>query len=276
MAISAGIVWSATIQTIEPTTPQPEIKNVAVPPIPEPIVQKAASLPVVNAKIYVPILMYHYIRAYTDLTDPLGIQLSVSPATFDKQLATLAAAGYQTISLQDFAARKIKDKSIILTFDDGYDDHYTQALPILQKYHDTATFFIVSGFVGRSEYMTKAQIQQLADAGMEIGGHTIGHKNLASMEYEPAVKEIALSMTDRAPVFAYPSGKYNPVTLDIVSGLGIEAAVTTNLGVATETSSLYELPRIRVKEPTDLLKVINEEISIAKRRTLPSQRSITN
>jgi len=273
MALTATLIGAALYRNTLPPATESLVAVKPSQPVKEPAVQKEAPLPPVPAKVNVPILMYHYIRDYTDPNDPLGIQLSVSPSTFDKQLATLATAGYETISLEDFVAKRYKPKSIILTFDDGYDDHYTAAWPLLKKYHDTATFFIVSGFVNRTRYMTKDQIQQLKDAGMEIGGHTVDHKNLATMPYDKAIEEVFLSMTGRDPVFAYPSGQYNIETLDIVSALGNQAAVTTNLGIATEESPLFELPRIRVKEQTDLLKVIAEETAIAKHQLPPSQRS---
>ena len=69
---------------------------------------------------------------------------------------------------------------MVLTFDDGYDNHYTNVLPILEKNKATATFFIVSGFLGRAGYMTAPQVQQLKLAGMEVGGHTITHLNFSN------------------------------------------------------------------------------------------------
>ncbi len=273
MLIGASLVWVALYRGIETSAARPLITSSKTEPVEEPAVQDDSTVPSGQAGRYVPILMYHYIRDYQNVDDPLGIQLSVSPATLDEQLSTLKTAGFETISLEEFAAGKFKPKSIVLTFDDGYSDHYTAALPILRRYDFTATFFIVSGFIGRTGYMSAPQIQQLKLAGMEIGGHTVTHLNLANASYEKAINEISTSMLSRDPVFAYPSGKYNPETLDIVSGLGIKAAVTTNLGVATENSSRYELPRIRVKERTDLLKRINEETAIAKRQLPPSQRS---
>lgn len=229
---------------------QPE--NTVVTPIP--------------GSVFVPILMYHYIRDYRNENDILGEQLSVAPATLDRQLAIIKAEGYETISLSDFAAKKYQGKPIILTFDDGYKDHFTNALPILDKYDFSATFFVATGLLGKDGYMTEAEVTQLKAAGMEIGGHTINHKNLANTQYEKAIEEIASSLRGRDKVFSYPSGKYSFETLDIVSGLGIKAAVTTNIGIATEMSNIYELPRIRVKEKTDLLKRIGEETAIAKKQ----------
>jgi len=222
---------------------------------------------------FVPILMYHYIRSGVDPSDNLGIQLSVSPEKFRQQLSVLKDAGYQTISLSDFAAGKYKPKSLVVTFDDGYVDQHDNALPILKELDMKATFFIVRNFIGTNGYMNKTQIDNLLIAGMEVGGHSMSHKNLANLEYEQQTKDIAGSMENFAKVFCYPSGKYSPVTLDIVSGLGVKAAVTTIYGIATDQSKIYELPRIRMVEHTDILKRISEETAIAKKQLSPSQRT---
>lgn len=238
----------------------------------DPVDQTAGNLKT-GTRVAVPILMYHYIRDYRNPQDPLGEQLSVSPAKFREQLALIKNSGYQTISLENFASGKIAKQSIILTFDDGYLDHYTAAFPLLQEFKMTGTFFIVRDFQGQANYMSKFQVAELEAAGMEIGSHSLNHKNLASMEYEKAVADISLSMVNRDSVFAYPAGKYSPTTLDIIDALDIKAAVTTNLGVATENSSLLELPRIRIKEKTDILKRIKEETLIARGELSTSQRS---
>lgn len=208
--------------------------------------------------VSVPILMYHYIRDYQSETDQLGVQLSVTPQAFRRQLQSLRQAGYETISLSEFAAGRLPSQPIILTFDDGYVDHYQNALPILQESGYTGTFFIVSDFVGRDGYMDESQVTNLKLAGMEVGGHSTLHKNLTRLDFEAAIKDIAESLVGREPVFSYPAGHYSYETLDIVSGLGLKAAVTTEPGVASTDSNLYELPRIRVKEATNILRRIAE------------------
>lgn len=226
---------------------------------PEPVIQRQINYQQPRPQVTVPILMYHYIRAYQSETDNLGVQLSVAPETFDRQLTALKRAGYRTISLTDFALGNYGVKPIILTFDDGYLSHYSEALPILQKHRFLGTFFIASGLLSKNGYLNREQVEEMAAAGMEIGGHTVTHRNLEKAPYEQAITEIYQSLIGRDQVFAYPSGRYGPETLDILSGLRIKAAVTTNFGLATEKSELLELPRIRVKEKTDILKVIEQE-----------------
>lgn len=236
----------------------PHLSNTQ-PPDAEPIIQTSQPAPKAVKKT-VPILMYHYIRDYQVQSDQLGIQLSVSPAKLDTQLSLLERAGYETVTLTDWIENKTKvKKPIILTFDDGYDDHFTEALPILQQHNMVATFFIVGGFVGRPGYLTATQIASLKTAGMEIGGHSMSHLNLETAKYPRALEEITKSLTNTGSIFAYPSGKYSTETLAILTTLKVKAAVTTNLGLATDQSNPLELPRIRVKENTDILKIIAEE-----------------
>ncbi len=230
------------------------------------------ALPKTNGKLEVPILMYHYVRDYTDEADPLGIQLSVSPLIFEAQLLRLKAVGYHSASLNDFANGTLPLKPIIFTFDDGYKDQYQNAFPLLKKYGFTGTFFVIGNFVNQDRYMSAHDIQDMKASGMEIGGHSLSHLNLANASYERAVLEISRSLIGYDNVFCYPSGQYSYETLDIISGLGLKAAVTTQQGLATDQSNLYELPRIRVKEHTDILKTIGElrGIKVPSKASQPS------
>jgi peptidoglycan/xylan/chitin deacetylase (PgdA/CDA1 family) len=249
-----SIIWYVYFQ--DHSTGQPVASSAVIK---EPLVQQEQTTPKAKQAVHsTPILMYHYIRDYKNPDDPLGEQLSVSPDTLRKQLQTIKSAGYEPIPLEDFINKKFPKKPIILTFDDGYADHYSAAFQILKEYNMIGTFFIVKGFVNSPGYITDAQLQEMEKEGMEIAGHSVTHRNLATASYEIAIAEISVSMQGRSPVFAYPAGKYGEMTLDIVSGLGIKAAVTTNVGIATEKSPIYELPRIRIKENTDILKTINE------------------
>ncbi len=273
LSILIGLVWRADrlYQAIKsPTNPATVVK------VSETLSQANSPLPTNPQKITftVPILMFHYIRDYTNSNDPLGIALSVSPSRFQSDLEILKTAGYQTISLEDYYLGRLKPKSIILTFDDGYDNHYLEALPILSSEGMTGTFFIIHGFIGMPGYVSATNVKSLAQAGMEIGDHTVRHRNLAALSFATAYQEIIggePGMT--APVFAYPSGEYNQDTVTILRNLHFHLAVTTKLGIATNLSPLFELPRIRVKENTDVLKVISEQLQLLRRPpvSVPSQ-----
>lgn len=203
----------------------------------------------------VPILMYHYIRVAPE-GDTLGQNLSVTPDNFDIQIKGLVDDGYASIKMSDLVDPELKaisqaihdqKKPIVLTFDDGYEDAYTNALPVLQKYQMIGTFYIIRNYVGRSEYMSQDQIDKMAADGMEIGSHTLTHPNLASLSEEDQYNQIHDSK-DNATTFCYPAGKYNDTTLNLVEGAGYTTAVTTNIGIASEKSDMFELPRVRVED----------------------------
>lgn len=201
----------------------------------------------------VPILMYHYIRT-APLNDNLGASLSVDPLNFALQVKWLKDNNYQTIFLKDladpqkFAIKKVLAeglKPIVITFDDGYRDAYTEAFPVLKNNGFSGTFFIIRESVGKEMYLTQEQINIMAQSGMEIGSHSLSHPNLAKAWPESARKQIFDSKND-AEVFCYPSGQYSQQTIDLVKQAGYVAAVTTEPGLANEKSNLFALPRVRI------------------------------
>lgn len=205
----------------------------------------------------VPILMYHYIRV-ADANDKLGQGLSVTPDNFDAQIKGLVDDNYVSIKMDDLADPNLsaiskiineKKKPIAITFDDGYADAYTSALPILQKYQMTATFYIIRDYVGRPEYMNQSQIDILASDGMEIGSHTLSHPDLATLSDTNQRTQI-FNSKDSTNSFCYPSGKFNDTTISLVKEAGYTTATTTKIGIANETSNLLKLPRVRVENGT--------------------------
>lgn len=100
-----------------------------------------------NAK-NVPVLMYHHVH-------PLKSPLNVQPDVFERQLQALKQGGYRTLTIEQFAdymnGKPVPDKSILITFDDGYLNNYTYAYPLLQKYGMTGVLFVVTGWVGEGE-----------------------------------------------------------------------------------------------------------------------------
>lgn len=202
----------------------------------------------------VPILMYHYIRDAAG-EDELGQNLSVSPENFGRQMQYLAENDFAPVKLADLADPELKaiskvyndkKKPIVLTFDDGYEDAYSAAWPVLKKYDFFGTFFIIRNFVGKEMYMTQIQIDQLAAAGMEIGSHSLSHPDLAKADAADAREQIFDSKKE-AQVFCYPAGKYNDTTVRLLKEAGYIAAVTTKAGIADEKSDLFELSRVRIQ-----------------------------
>lgn len=124
-----------------------------------------------------------------------------------------------------------KQTVVSLTFDDGVEDQYTNALPILQQYGMHGTFYIITGYVGvNSAYMTLPQIQALASAGNEIGGHTVLHPYLTQLSGDEATREICgsrdtlLNWGFQPTDFAYPYSDASPSTENIAQNCGFNSA----------------------------------------------------
>lgn len=169
--------------------------------------------------VNVPVLMYH---AVSD--DMWGInELFVSPSSMDEQLAYLVENGYDAIWFEDLAHVADYDKPVILTFDDGYDDNYTELLPLLQKYNVKATVFVIGNAVGMSHKMTEEQIREMAASGLvSIQSHGYTHDDMdvmgeETLEFELSeTKKVITRMTGRIPyVLCYPTGKYSNLTLEV-------------------------------------------------------------
>jgi peptidoglycan/xylan/chitin deacetylase (PgdA/CDA1 family) len=227
------------------STPSPEnsasgnpLLNVSAPELsttPSPATQPA--LTGIRAKI----AMYHYVRVVNAKKDPLGYRLSVTPEELDHQLTLFQSLGYHAMSMADLAAGKGDDHAIVFTFDDGYEDFYTNAYPIFKKHGWTATLYVISGKIG-GDYLTWDQIRELHSAGFEIGAHTVNHRNLSTLTETQQKIEIIQSKQDiehqiNVPVdtFAYPSGQYNATTVKIVQDAGFTTAVTTAFGPVRAT-----------------------------------------
>jgi peptidoglycan/xylan/chitin deacetylase (PgdA/CDA1 family) len=208
--------------------------------------------------INVPILTYHYIRINPDRFDRLGFALSVTPADFAAQMDWLKESGYHPITAGDLSAylrgaRGLPSKPVILTFDDGYADFYTTALPILRAHDFRATAYVVSGFVGWPNYMTAAQVLEADRSGIEIGSHTVNHPNLTNLSYG----SVRAQLTDSKrflehllghPVtsFCYPSGKVNSMVAWQVADVGYDSATTTVFGFRHTLADRYIWTRLRV------------------------------
>ena len=204
-----------------------------------------------------PILMYHRIDVDRP-KDAVGRSLTVQPSSFDAQLEYFKSAGIAVISMEQLYRRILEhrtvERTVVLTFDDGYADQYRYAVPLLQKYGDGATFYVVTGMLGRPAHLTWPQLRDMARLGMDVAAHGVAHTDLSAMSARAQTGQIDGSVDVlrgrlNVPVdsYAYPSGRFNRETLRIVERAGIPLAVTTDAAFVLRPASPLELTRIRVK-----------------------------
>ena len=197
----------------------------------------------------VSILMYHKIGAPP--ADSRLEKLWVSAKKFEAQMEYLKRKGYEVITFKDLADDLVKDgrKKVIITFDDGYRNNYTEAFPLLKKYGFRAVFYVVSATVGKKnlwhdadveepiEMMGARELREMTAAGMEIGGHTVSHKNLDRVEAGEAEREISENKNELEKLtgekiisFSYPYGGFNDKVKQIVEQAGYRYAVIIKQG----------------------------------------------
>ena len=207
---------------------------------------------------YVPIVYYHYIRINPNPWDRVGFSLSTPPAMFRMQMQYLADHGFHVISLHQ-AVVAIKNHSglpsrpVVLTFDDGYADFYTAAIPILRSHGFTATSFVISGRMGWGGFMTPSEVVAADGMGFTIGAHTVDHVALAAQTparatWEMKQSKLTLEELLGHPVldFAYPYGSFNGYDMAQARSLGFETAASTMYGSVHSAGQLFELSRMRI------------------------------
>jgi peptidoglycan/xylan/chitin deacetylase (PgdA/CDA1 family) len=208
--------------------------------------------------VIVPILLYHYVEYVRDSGDTIRKSLDILPNIFVSQVETLQNAGFTFITpsyvSEVINGKKILPKKpIILSFDDGYGDFYTDVLPILERYHVTAVQYVISGFIDHPNYMTSDQLREVIGSGLvEIGCHTMHHPNLkyenvisARQEINGCKHDLKSQFGIDTVSFAYPYGGYNDTTPTLVENAGFTNAVTTNPGVVIAKNNIFLIPRIR-------------------------------
>jgi peptidoglycan/xylan/chitin deacetylase (PgdA/CDA1 family) len=220
------------------------------------------------AQFEIPILMYHYIRTVDDPEkDIIGAKLSVTPAHFDTQMKWLKNEGYITVNPEYLLSPvKLDKKPVIITFDDGYLDAYTEAYPILKNYDFKATFYIITDYVNSPYYMTWDQIKEMKKYGINFGSHTLTHPDLTKINSETLDNQLRWSknkldseLNSTITDFCYPSGKYNNDTIAKLKELGYKTAVTTETGMASQESDLFKLPRKRIQDDSNLALLLAQK-----------------
>ena len=212
------------------------------------------------------VLNYHKI-------DNTFISLAVRPDDFEAQRKYLSENGYHTISpdeLYDSLAGtgELPENPVLITFDDGYVDNYTNAYPILKKYGFKATIFVITSFLGKDKnYMTWDQARELDANGISIESHTVDHKSMTDltdeqlrMELVESKKKAEKELGHPVEYMAYPTGTYNLHIAEMVKEAGYKAAFTIKYGNVDKASNIYALERVPIFHTEDTNKDFLERI----------------
>jgi len=217
--------------------------------------------------------MYHHVTDNPPGTPvELESRLIVTRAEFARQLEYLRCAGYASITVSQlfdgmYNGAPMPPKPIILTFDDGYADAFTDALPLLQQYGFRGTFGIITGYVGAQPYVSWPQVVAMADAGMEIISHSVTHEDFNKSSDEIVREQAVLSKAALEehlgrPVefLTYPSGEpfYRGTeerqrrVVEILREAGYRGALAVRNSMVQDPANPYALNRVRVNGGEDL------------------------
>lgn len=208
------------------------------------------------------ILMYHSV-------DNNEIFFTVKPKIFARQMAYLKKRNYRVISLEKLvnyleSGEKIPQKTVVLTFDDGYQDNYFNAFPILKKHNFPATIFLTTGSVGKKmnnaqniplKILNWQEIDEMHRSGLiDFQPHTVNHQESNKQEIIDSKKEIEKKLNKKCKFFAYPRGLYNDEIIDILKNNRFKAARTLENGKVNQGDNLFKLKRISVNSTTSFIQ----------------------
>jgi len=220
----------------------------------------------------VPILMYHSIsgRASSAFAD-----FAVPPARFAEQVRAIREAGFRAVTMSELARLRRggtwpAEPLVAVTFDDGYRDFVSEALPVLRDAGLSATLYVTTGYVGgTSSWLASedegdrpmlgwSELAEVASEGVEIGAHSATHPQMDLLAPSALRRETTTPRTeleDRLSVavqsFAYPYGYARRQTRTAVQSLGYDNACGVADLVNTATDDLFALPRLTVTPQYD-------------------------
>jgi len=224
--------------------------------------QLPARLP--DRSLAVPILMYHRINVVSADTPRESRGLTVHPHDFARQMGWLHDHGYTSITQRDLwdallCGRRLPRRPILITFDDGYRDVFFHASPVLRRLGFRATAYVVSGRIsaGDPSFLTWPLLRALERRGIEIGSHTVAHRDLTSLPDAALLDDLRRSrrtlerrLGHPVPWLAYPFGRNDARVRRQARHAGYLLAVTTQPGALASAREPLALPRLRVLDTT--------------------------
>lgn len=209
-------------------------------------------------------LMYHEIETPPrELcnNDPGYVRYCVNEPAFRAQIDRLKSDGLHGVSVGDVMKSEATSNNgasssrnaVVITFDDGCETDLTIAAPILRDVGFNATSYVTFDHLERRGYLTKVQLRELADSGIEIGSHAMTHRYLHDLSDAELVTEIAGSkkaledITGKPVVqFSCPGGRWDERVLRVAREAGYDSLVTSEIGMNSRRTDPFRLTRVAV------------------------------
>ncbi|WP_276354687.1 polysaccharide deacetylase family protein [Cohnella caldifontis] len=162
--------------------------------------------------------------------------------------------------LEGWEEGRLPPKPVVVTMDDGYENQYTAAFPILRRTGMKATIFAVTGNIGKTDRLAWGQLQEMEASGLvDAQSHTVTHPDLTKLNPSEKAQELKESrnaiyrhLGHRPIAFAYPYGQYDQASIEAVRLAGYRYAVTGEPGYAERSQGLLALHRILIMNKTEM------------------------
>lgn len=225
------------------------------------------------ARDAIPILLYHSV-----VDGPEGDHWSVSPAAFAAHLDHLVEGGWRSATVSELAeaisaGREVPEKTVCVTFDDGFADFYSNALPLMEERGIVSTLYVTTSPVGNGRspdnvwhapMLSWEQLAEITGRNVEIGGHSHHHLELDTLRPSVAFDEVATckaQLEDHLGIpvhsFAYPHGYSSPGVRAAVRRAGFQSACSVKNALSSPRDDVFTLPRLMLHRDTTLERLRN-------------------
>lgn len=202
------------------------------------------------------ILMYHRVLDASEVTPSIHPGMYVTSESFSRQLEYLSKT-YHVVTLEEMeewflGKRKIDGTPCLITFDDGWEDNYRNAFPLLRKFSMPAAIFLVTEQIDREGMLTWSQVREMESAGISFGSHTETHAILKGKNEEEVRRELKGSKSrlqkelhHPSDWFCFPKGEYDETSYRLVKEF-YKAALTTHRGAVRHGDDPHQIKRIGI------------------------------
>jgi peptidoglycan/xylan/chitin deacetylase (PgdA/CDA1 family) len=209
------------------------------------------------------VLMYHSICEH--IGNEKHNKWRIKPKDFEKQMKWFYKNNWKSFTISELVKLdEIPEKSFVITFDDGYEDNYLNAFPILQKYNFKATIYLVPNQETNhweekntsvlSKLLNEKQILEMQNSGLiEFGSHTLSHVNLSKIDSVQLEKELIESKKEiekitnkECEAFAYPYGKFDDKIVKAVKNAGYKNATVVKRGLFEKNNDVFTIKRVGI------------------------------
>lgn len=216
------------------------------------------NLKLTNDNRGIPVLYYHSVKESADN------EVTITPEMLRAELKYIYDQGYVTLTMSQLKAyilnnSPIPEKSILITFDDGYMDNYYNAFPILKEFNMVATIFCITSELDGSYYLSKEAIKEMSTYGIDIQSHTVNHPHLNKMTYDKQLLELTESKKTLEAItgkeidsIAYPFGDFNSDSVKAAKEAGYTLGFTTKRGLSDRSDNPLTLDRIYISSKYDM------------------------